>query len=517
MSADLLLGVDVGTGATKAALYDLSGALRGSATVPTASLLQRSDRTEQDPRGMLREVEDAIRAALERAGAVGGDVAALALDGQMAGVMFVGDDGEAVGPYDSWLDTRCDPDVAHLQPHAAAIVARCGGYPTYSAGPKLLWWQRERPDDLRRARAMVMPSAYLAGRLCGLTGAEAYADPTYLHFSCLADTAAGRWSPELVELLDVPDRLLPRIVEPTEVVGEVTREAAQRTGLRAGTPVAAGCGDTAAGVLGAGVVRAGAALDVAGSASVLATCVTDFRPDVDERVLFTARCAHPGHYYALGYVLGGGLNLGWFRDVAARDLHGLDEGEAFARLDAEAAAVPAGADGVVFAPHMSGRVTPNDPHQRGLWHGLSRNHGRGHLYRALLEGIAFEYGVYLNATRRLHPGLQDVVVRAVGGGARSALWGQIKADVLAAPYRPLVRQEGGALGCALLAGQAAGLLDDAARAAERFNELRPGLAPEPRSSASYAALLDAYPALLEASAALTRAGVKASAPGRAGS
>ena len=504
MNAELLLGVDVGTGATKAALYDLAGELRGSATVPTASLLQRHDRAEQDPQGMLREVEDAIRAALGRAGATGSDVVAVALDGQMAGVMFVDDDGEAVGPYDSWLDTRCDPDVARLQPHAATIVARCGGFPTYSAGPKLLWWQRERPSELRRARAMVMPSAYLSGRLCGLSGDEAYADPTYLHFSCLADTAAGAWSPELVELLGVPDRLLPRIVEPTEIVGEVTRAAGARTGLRPGTPVAAGCGDTAAGVLGAGVVRAGAALDVAGSASVLATCVTDFAPDVSERVLFTARCAHPGHYYALGYVLGGGLNLGWFREVTAPELAELGDDEVFARFDAEAEGVPIGAEGVAFAPHMSGRVTPNDPHQRGLWHGLRRTHGRGHLYRALLEGIAFEYGVYLRATRRLHPELGEVMVRSVGGGARSALWAQIKADVLAAPYRPLVRQEGGALGCALIAGQAAGLLDMTA-AAERFNELQPGVSPDRAGSEAYAPLVDAYPALLEATAALTRA------------
>jgi xylulokinase len=505
VSADLLLGVDAGTGATKAALYDLTGALRGSATVPTASLVQRHDRVEQDPAGMLDETERAIRAALVHAGATGADVAAVALDGQMAGVMFVDAHGEAIGPYDSWLDTRCDPDVARLRPYAAQIVARCGGYPTYSAGPKLLWWLRERPEELRRARAMVMPSAYLAGRLCGLDGAQAYADPTYLHFSCLADTAAGRWSAELVALLDAPDHLLPRIVETTEVVGEVTRAAAARTGLRPGTPVAAGCGDTAAGVLGAGVVRAGSALDVAGSASVLATCVRDFAPDVAERVLFTARCAHPDHFYALGYVLGGGLNLGWFRELAAPDLRTLDDGEAFARLDAEAAPVPPGADGVAFAPHLGGRVTPNDAHQRGLWHGLTRSHRRGHLYRALLEGIAFEYGLYLDATRRLHPGLTDVVVRAVGGGARSALWGQIKADVLRAPYRPLVRQEGGALGCALLAGQAVGLLDDAASAAERFNELRPGVDPDAHAAAAYAPLLAAYPTLLDATAALTRA------------
>lgn len=503
MTPELLLGVDAGTGATKAALYDLSGALRGSATVPTQSLRHAPGRVEQDPEGMFDEVCRAIRGALTNAGAGGADVAALAIDGQMAGVMFVDDAGRAVGPFDSWLDTRCDPDVARLQPHADQIVARCGGYPTYSAGPKLLWWQRERPDDLRRARAMVMPSAYLAGRLCDLSGADAYADPTYLHFSCLADTAAGAWSSELVELLGAPEHLLPRIVEPSDIVGEVSREAAAATGLRPGTPVAAGCGDTAAGVLGAGVVRPGTTLDVAGSASVLATCVRDFRPDAAERVLFTARCAVPDHFYALGYVLGGGLNLRWFLSVAANDLADLDEAEAFARLDTEAGALPPGADGVAFAPHLSARVTPNDPDQRGLWHGLRRDHGRAHLYRAMLEGIAFEYGVYLRATRRLHPELASLEIRAVGGGARSVLWNQIKADVLGAPYRPLVRQEGGALGCALLAGQAVGLLD-AADAAERFNELAPGATPDPVAGDRYGPLLDDYPLLLEATARLTR-------------
>jgi xylulokinase len=505
MNADLLLGIDVGTGATKAALYDAEGRLRGNASVPTRLHRGGPGTVEQDPTEMEQEVHAAIRAALADARATGNDVAALALDGQMAGVMFVDDAGSAIGPFDSWLDTRCDPDVAALRPHAQRIVARCGGYPTYSAGPKLLWWLRERPEEMRRARAMVMPSAYLAGRLGGLSGDEAYADPTYLHFSCLADTARGTWSPELVDLLGAPDHLLPRIVETTDVIGEITRDAAAATGLRAGTPVAAGCGDTAAGVLGAGVVRPATALDVAGSAAVLAVCTSEFRPDVGERMLLTARTALPGLYYALGYVQGGGLNLGWFRDTLARDLVGLDPDAAFAALDAEARDLPPGAEGVAFAPHLGGRVTPNDPNQRGLWHGFSWTHGRGHLHRALLEGVALEYGLYLRGIRRLHPELGPLVVRAVGGGARSALWGGIKADVLGAAYRPLRRQEGGALGCALLAGKAVGLIDDVAGAAERFNDLEAGSDPHPERVAAYAPLIDDYAGLLAAASELGRA------------
>jgi xylulokinase len=501
MSADLVLGVDLGTGATKAALYDLGGALRGSATVPTRLHRGSGGEVEQDPAEMEAEATEAIRGALAAAGATGTDVAALAFDGQMAGVMFVDEAGAAVGPYDSWLDTRCAPDVARLRPHTDRIMALNGGFPTYSAGPKLAWWQRERPEAIARARAMVMPSAYLAGRLCGLRAAETYADPTYLHFSCLADTAAGAWSPELVALLGAPDRLLPRIVEPTTVVGEVTGAAATATGLRAGTPVAAGCGDTAAGVLGAGVVDVGAALDVAGSASVLAICVAAFRPDVEERTVLTARTALPGRFYALGYVQGGGLNLGWFRDAFARDLQTLNDDDAFAALDEEGAAVPPGAEGVGFAPHLGGRVTPNDPRQRGAWHGFGWSHGRGHLYRAMLEGVALEYGVYHQRVRSLHPELGPMTVRAVGGGARSALWGQIKADALAAPYRPLTRQEGGALGCALLAGAAVGLID-AAEAATRFNRVAAGADPDPVRSAVYARRLDGYRALLDAVAGL---------------
>ena len=505
MSADLLLGLDVGTGGTKAALYDAQGALRGSATIPSRLHHPAARAVEQDPGEMEEELHAAIRGALADAKAAGSDVAALAVDGQMAGLMFVDASGAAVGPYDSWLDTRCQPQVEQMRSRAERIIALTGGFPTYAHGPKLLWWQEQRAAELERAVAFVMPSAYLAGRLVGLAGSEAFIDPTYLHFSGLADTAAERWSTELVSTFGVPDRLLPRIVQPWELVGEVTREAAVATGLRAGTPVAAGCGDTAAGLLGAGVVRPGTALDVAGSASVLAICVPRFEPD-PSATLFTARTVLEDTYYSLGYVQGGGLNLGWFRELFGKDLSELGADDAFAQLEAEAAAVAPGAAGVRFAPHLGGRVTPNDPRQRGLLAGFTWQHDRGHVYRAVLEAVAYEYGLYVRAVRDLHRDLGALTVRAVGGGSGSNLWCQIKADVLGVDYRPLVRQEGGALGSALIAGHAVGLIADMAASAERFNELQAGYRPDARSAKAYEGAVDAYQELLTAAGSLGASG-----------
>src|SRR5690606_23779463 len=157
------------------------------ATVPTRLHRSGAGVVEQDPGEMEEELHAAIRGALSDAAVGGGDIAALAVDGQMAGIMFVDAKGDAVGAYDSWLDTRCEPQVVFLRSQAARIIALTGGFPTYAHGPKLLWWLEQRPAEVERAVAMLMPSAYLAGRLAGLTGEQAFIDPTYLHFSGLAD------------------------------------------------------------------------------------------------------------------------------------------------------------------------------------------------------------------------------------------------------------------------------------------------------------------------------------------
>src|SRR5690554_5571291 len=196
MGAPHLIGVDVGTSATKAVLIRADGVILAEASAPSR-LIQPSPRhVEQDPDEIVQSVVETVAACVDRSGVRAGEVAALALDGQMAGIMMIDEHWDPVTPYDSWLDTRCSPYVDRMREHSREITALCGGPPTYSHGPKILWWMHERPEVFRRAHRVIQPAAYAAGRLAGLRGDDAFIDPTYLHFSCLADARRRKWSEE---------------------------------------------------------------------------------------------------------------------------------------------------------------------------------------------------------------------------------------------------------------------------------------------------------------------------------
>lgn len=480
-----LIGVDLGTSGTKAAIFDTAGRLLADAFAETPLHHPRPGWVEQQPDDFYAGALRTIRACLEKSAVNPSQVAAIALSGQMAGLCSVDQEWASPTRYDSWLDSRCAPYMIAMQEHAARIVELTGGYPTYSHGPKLLWWLHEQPEVFRRVSKFLMPSAYVAGRLAGLRGEQAFIDDTYLHFTCLSDTASGTWSDELLELLAVPPEKLPRIVRPWEVVGHLTREAAAKSGLLSGTPIAAGAGDTVAGMLGAGLVEPGMALDVAGTAAVFAVCLDSFKPDTKERTLFTGRLAIDGFWFAYAYINGGGLNVRWFRDQWGA-------GESYEQLEQQAGGVPPGAEGLYFLPHLGGRVCPNDPAQRGSWSGFSWSHGRPHFYRSLLEGVAYEYAHYLRIEQALFPQLRFQEARVIGGGAASRLWNQIKADVLGLSYLPLQRQECTVLGAALIAGHAVGVLPDLKVAARRANPLRDPVISDPATHRRYQPFVDHY-------------------------
>jgi xylulokinase len=480
----VFVGCDLGTMGTKAAVVDEDGTIVGEAFEEVALRYPGPGRVEQDLDEIETSAHRTIRRALEASGRTR-EVAGVAFSGQMSGIGTIDRAFRPATYFDSWLDTRCEPYIVSMGEHGERVTQLSGCPPTYSHGPKILWWQHERPADFGRVHRFIVPGAYVAGRMCGLPADDAFIDRTYLHFSNLSDTAASRWSDELLDLLGVDGGVLPRIVDPLDVVGEVTVEAAEHTGLPPGTPVAAGAGDQAAAALGAGVVEPGQAFDSAGTASVFAMCVTEFAPDLETKTLLAAHSVVPGVYIALAFVNGGGLALRWFRDELAKGLAG--DPDAYARLDALAERVEPGAGALLWYPHIQGCVLPPRPHARGAWVGLTSAHGHGHLFRAVLEGIAYEYALWAE----LAPG-ELTEARVLGGGARSSLWNAIKANVLGIEWVPAKRQECGVLGDALIAAAATGHVTDLGGRAKSWQETGSPIRPDPAQYARYRSLLAAY-------------------------
>lgn len=482
----VFVGCDLGTMGTKAAVVDEQGRILGDAFEEVPLHYPAPGQVEQDLLEIEASAHRTIRAAVETSGRAG-DVAGVAFSGQMSGIGTIDASFRPATRFDSWLDTRCEPYIVAAAEHADRITRLSGCPPTYSHGPKILWWKHERPDDYARVARFVVPGAFAAGRLCGLGAAEAFIDRTYVHFSNLSDTRHARWDADLVDALEVDERLLPRIVDPLELVGEVTKAGSDATGIPEGTPVAAGAGDQPAASLGAGAVAPGQAFDSAGTASVFAMCTREWAPDVEHKTLLQSHSVIEGVYIALAFVNGGGLALRWFRDEIARD--GQADSHEYERLDALAADVAPGSGGLLWYPHVQGGVLPPQPHARGAWVGLTSAHTHGHLFRAVLEGIAYEYALWAE----LAPGeLREA--RALGGGARSALWNRIKADVLGIDWLPMKRQECGVLGDALIAAAATGHVsrDALGATAQTWQETAEPVRPDAERTRRYRELVRAY-------------------------
>lgn len=451
-----LIAIDIGTQGTKTALFDGELTIVATAFEPSRLISPAAGTVWQEADDLYFSCVRTIKTVLEKAQAAPKDIAAIGIDGQMAGIMGIGRDGEAATPFDSWLDTRCEKYVLRMRAEAGKEIIRLTGGPvSFAHGPKILWWKHEQPEAYKRVAKFVLPHAYVAGKMAGLTAEEAYVDHTHLHFSGFADNGQKKWSKELLEAFDVSADKMPRIVSPFQVIGKTTAAFAKEAGLVEGIPVAAGCGDTAASTFGAGMQRPGMLLDCAGTASVL-SCVTDvFRPDIEHETMTVMRSPVDGLFSPLAYLGGGGMCIRWFRDqLSGKPAASYDE------LQEEARAVAPGPENPLFIPHFSGRALPNDPTIKGGFIGLDFKHMRGDMYRAVLESVAYEYHYYLGILKELYPHASFTRCLTIGGGAQGELFNQIKADVLGLDVQTLKAEDTSLLGTAAIAGASVGLVED---------------------------------------------------------
>lgn len=463
MATQYLLGIDIGTQGTKTGLFSQDGRKMAEAFEASRLISTAKGVVQQEPEDMYGSVLRTVKTVMAKSGIAPDDVAGIGVDGQMAGILGIDREWQAVTWYDSWLDTRCEKYIDIINRKAEEKVIAITGCPvTYAHGPKILWWKHEQPEVYQKIDKFILPSTYAVGRLGGLTSEQAYIDYSHLHFSGFGDVEQLCWSDVLLDLFEVEKEKMPRICNPWDIVGHLTAEAAAQCGLIPGIPLVAGCGDSAATSLAAGVTQKGVMFDVAGTASIFSCCVDQYKPDLTNKTLLYARSIVPGLWIPMAYINGGGMCLEWFRE----QLTGPDGGISFRELDEEAAMVNPGSEGLIFLPHFSGRVCPNNANVRGSWIGLHWSHKKGHLFRSIMEGIAYEYDSYFRIIRELIEDAAFTQVYAIGGGARSALFNAIKADVLGIDYQTLQLGDTAPLGSALVAGFGVGLYSDLKTAAD---------------------------------------------------
>ncbi len=450
-----LMGLDISTTGAKALIIDETGAVIAVANTPQPISQPQPLWSEQNPADWWEGISASIRAALDDSGLSGGDISAIGLTGQMHGLVLLDANGEVLRPAILWNDQRTQAQCDFMTERIGGDrLLELTGNPALTGftAPKLLWVRDNEPEVYAKIDQVLLPKDYIRYRLT-----DGYAtDLAGAAGTSLLNVADRDWSDDVLAALDVPRAWLPPAHEGTQVTSTISRAGAAATGLAPGTPVGGGGGDQAAGAIGMGCVAPDTIGVTVGTSGVVFAPLSRYAYEPEGRL--HAFChAVPDTWHFMGVMLSAAGSLQWYKDTLAPHLD-------FDGLLAEAAAIPAGSDGLFFLPYLTGERTPHpDPLARGAFIGLTTRHTRGHMTRAVLEGVA--YGLKDSFTLIARAGLPErFEARISGGGAKSAVWQQIIADVLGAPLVNINTTEGGAFGAAILASVAAGLYDDAASA-----------------------------------------------------
>ena len=484
------IGIDIGTGGSRALLVGEQGAVLASFTAPHEEMImERPLWAEQRPENWWTAAQLAIRGVLAEAGVDGSQVKGVGLSGQMHGLTLLDQANVLVRPALIWCDQRSQSQVDWInQTAGAANVLAWTANPVLTGFtlPKLLWVRDHEPANFARIRHLLLPKDYVRFQLTG----EYATDVSDASGTALFDVVGRKWAWPLVDKLGLDKGILPKVFESQEVTGTVTAAAAATTGLKAGTPVVGGGGDQAASAVGNGIVETGIASCTLGTSGVVFAHQDTPAYDPQGRV-HTFCHAVPGKWHVMGVTQGAGLSLQWFRNQLA-------PGASYDQLTAEAATSPLGAQGLFWLPYLMGERTPHlDATARAAWVGLTASHRRADLIRAVIEGVSFSQMDCLAIIDSLGAGIASV--RLSGGGANSQFWRQMLADIFGRRVSTLATQEGSAYGAALLAmtGTGAfGSVPEACRATIAETESRlPAAGASAAYRERYKVFTEIYPAL----------------------
>jgi xylulokinase len=472
--------MDVGTGGTRAVLINEQGQVVAEAASEHAPF--RSPHpgwAEQDPDDWWRAAQIAIREVLAKSGIATSDIGAIGLTGQMHGAVMLDHEGQVLRPSLIWCDQRTDAQCDWLHERigrARLIELTCNpALPNFTL-TKLLWVRDNEPEIFAQIAHVLCPKDYVRFRLTGT-----YAmDVQEASGTLLLDVTHRRWSSEVAQIAGINEAWLPQLFESQEVCALI---AAAATGLKSGTPVVAGAGDQGAGAVGMGILQPGSVSATIGTSGVVFAATAAPTKDPHGR-LHTFCHAVPERWHVMGVTQAAGLSLRWLRDIIA-------PGTSYDVLTAEAAQIPAGSDGLLWTPYLLGERTPHlDSQATAAFYGITASHTRGHLIRAVLEGVA--YSLKDTFTLFAELGIPVQGVRLGGGGARGLLWRSIQASIYGYTSDVLVAEEGAAFGAALLAGVGAGAWPDTDAACAAAIRVAEQIPPDPAAIKNYAEGYEVY-------------------------
>lgn len=445
-----LMGIDLGTSSVKVMIVDETGRMEGLGQVGYEVITPEIGRAEQDPEVWWRCTEDAIREALDRSGVAPEEISGIGFSGQMHGLVALDREGKPVDRAVIHLDQRSLKEKEDIY-EAAGELLTGALLNRPSAGMlicSLLWMKRHQPEIYERIGVVMAPKDYIRYRLTGEICMDCSDASGALAFS----VKERSWCMELMDRLGLKREIWPRVCDSTELVGQVTREAARATGLHVGTRVAAGAGDCPAQLMGNGVVEEGILSCNIGTASQLVAVVKPPLFDCELRCQTWCHAAE-GAWILQGGSMNGGNTLSWLKNKVLRDQR------SFGELDEEIGKIPAGCEGLFFLPYLAGERTPwNDPQARGVFFGLSLKHEQPHMVRAVMEGVMYN----LCQCKAMFDELGVIPRRLIsaGGGAKGRTWRQIQADMLEMDVHTTGTEEEACLGAAITAAVGIGLYRD---------------------------------------------------------
>lgn len=491
-----LLGIDIGTSGTKVIAIDEAGKLVASASAEYELLTPRPLWAEQRAEDWWDATCACVRSVLATVPAE--EVAGIGLSGQMHGLVMLDSKGEVLRPAILWCDQRtqaqCDSITATVGKETL-VAETANPVLTGFTAPKIIWVRENEPDIYDKARRFLLPKDYIRYKLTG----EFATEVSDASGTSLLNVPKRQWSDVVLGKLQISKELLPKVYESYEVSGKVSASVAAATGLKAGTPVVGGGGDQAAGAVGNGIVQSGIISVTTGTSGVVFAFAD--APTVDPALRVHTFChAVPNKWHVMGVMLSAGGSLRWYRDTLCapeKRVASLMNVDPYELITKEADGVPAGSEGLLFLPYLTGERTPHpDPHARGAFVGLTVRHGKQHMARAVLEGVSFGLRDSLEILKSMNVSIGNV--RASGGGARSEVWRQIQADVFNFPLSTINVDEGPALGVALLAGVGVGIYSSVEEACNTVIKVMSSTPVQPEAAAVYEKYYEVYRALYPA-------------------